>query len=70
MLLEIKDLEVFFKSSEGIVKAVNKVDLNILGGKTTAIVGESGSGKSVTSLAIMGLLDKSSIEKISGEINF
>ncbi|MHC5098580.1 ABC transporter ATP-binding protein, partial [Peptoniphilus genitalis] len=39
-------------------------------GKTTAIVGESGSGKSVTSLAIMGLLDKSSIEKISGEINF
>ena len=55
MLLEIKDLEVFFKSSQGIVKA---------------IVGESGSGKSVTSLAIMGLLDKSSIEKISGEINF
>lgn len=70
MLLGIKDLEVFFKSSDGIVKAVNKVDLNILDGKTTAIVGESGSGKSVTSLAIMGLLDKSSIEKISGEINF
>ena len=69
MLLEIKDLEVFFKSSQGIVKAVNKANINTRDGKTTAIVGESGSGKSVTSLAIMGLLDKSSIEKISGEIN-
>ena len=70
MLLEIKDLEVFFKSSQGIVKAVNKVNINTRDGKTTAIVGESGSGKSVTTLAIMGLLDKSSLEKISGEINF
>ena len=70
MLLEIKDLEVFFKSSQGIVKTVNKANINTRDGKTTAIVGESGSGKSVTSLAIMGLLDKSSIEKISGEINF
>lgn len=70
MLLEIKDLEVFFKSSQGIVKAVNKVNINTRDGMTTAIVGESGSGKSVTSLAIMGLLEKSSIEKISGEINF
>lgn len=70
MLLEIKDLEVFFKSSQGIVKAVNKANINTRDGKTTAIVGESGSGKSVTSLAIMGLLDKSSLEKISGEINF
>lgn len=70
MLLEIKDLEVFFKSSQGIVKAVNKANINTRDGKTTAIVGESGSGKSVTSLAIMGLLDKSSIEKISGEISF
>lgn len=70
MLLEIKDLEVFFKSSQGIVKAVNKANINTRDGKTTAIVGESGSGKSVTSLAIMGLLDKSYLEKISGEINF
>lgn len=70
MLLEIKDLEVFFKSSQGIVKAVNKANINTRYGKTTAIVGESGSGKSVTSLAIMGLLDDSSIEKISGEIIF
>ena len=70
MLLEIKNLEVFFKSSQGIVKAVNKANINTRDGKTTAIVGESGSGKSVTSLAIMGLLDKSSLEKISGEINF
>lgn len=70
MLLEIKNLEVFFKSSQGAVKAVNGVDINIREGVTSAIVGESGSGKSVTSLAIMGLLEDSSIEKISGEINF
>lgn len=70
MLLEIKNLEVFFKSSQGTVKAVNKVNINTRDGMTTAIVGESGSGKSVTSLAIMGLIDKSSLEKISGEINF
>ena len=70
MLLEIKDLEVFFKSSQGIVKAVNKANINTRYGKTTAIVGESGSGKSVTSLAIMDLLDDSAIEKISGEIIF
>lgn len=70
MLLEIKDLEVFFKSSQGIVKAVNKVNINTREKMTTAIVGESGSGKSVTSLAIMGLLDESSLEKISGEIIF
>lgn len=70
MLLEIKNLEVFFKSSQGAVKAVNKVNINTRDGMTTAIVGESGSGKSVTSLAIMGLIDKSSLEKISGEINF
>lgn len=70
MLLEIKNLEVFFKSSQGVVKAVNKVNINTRDGMTTAIVGESGSGKSVTSLAIMGLIDKSSLEKISGEINF
>ncbi|MFR7760736.1 MAG: ABC transporter ATP-binding protein, partial [Peptoniphilus grossensis] len=70
MLLEIKDLEVFFKSSQGIVKAVNKVNINTREKMTTAIVGESGSGKSVTSLAVMGLLDKSSLEKISGEIIF
>ena len=39
MLLEIKDLEVFFKSSQGIVKAVNKVNINTREKMTTAIVG-------------------------------
>lgn len=70
MLLEIKNLKVYFKSKDKIVKAVNGVNIEIEKGKTTAIVGESGSGKSVTSLAVMGLLDKSSIAEISGEIIF
>lgn len=70
MVLEIKNLKVFFKSSQGIVKAVNGVNIDIPKRKTSAIVGESGSGKSVTSLAIMGLLDKQSLAEISGEIIF
>lgn len=70
MLLEIKNLKVYFKSKDKIVKAVNGVNIEIEKKKTTAIVGESGSGKSVTSLAVMGLLDKSSIAEISGEIIF
>lgn len=70
MILEIKNLKVYFKSDDKIVKAVNGVNIDIPKGKTTAIVGESGSGKSVTSLSIMGLLDESSLAELSGEINF
>lgn len=70
MVLEIKNLKVFFKSSQGIIKAVNGVNIDIPKRKTSALVGESGSGKSVTSLAIMGLLDKQSLAEISGEIIF
>jgi len=47
-LLEIKDLIVEFRSVEGIVRAVNKVSLNVHEGEILGIVGESGAGKSVT----------------------
>ena len=44
-LLEVKNLKTFFKTRNGIVKAVNDVSYSIYPGKTLGIVGESGSGK-------------------------
>lgn len=70
MLLEIRDLKVYFQTEQGIVKSVNGVDILAEEGKTCAIVGESGCGKSVTSLAVMGLLDRKGIDTLSGEIVF
>ncbi|HEX3033142.1 MAG TPA: ABC transporter ATP-binding protein [Bacillota bacterium] len=58
MLLEVKNLTTEFKLKRGIVKAVNDISFSIDKGEILAIVGESGSGKSVTSLSIMGLLQK------------
>ncbi|MDA8441631.1 MAG: ABC transporter ATP-binding protein [Peptococcaceae bacterium] len=58
MLLEVKGLSTEFKLKRGIVKAVDNISFTIDKGEILAIVGESGSGKSVTSLSIMGLLQK------------
>ncbi|MDF2683690.1 MAG: peptide transporter ATP-binding protein [Brevibacillus sp.] len=54
-LLEIKGLKTYFYTDEGVVAAVDGVDINIREGETVGIVGESGSGKSVTSLTAMRL---------------
>ena len=56
-LLEVKNLKTFFKTRNGIVKAVNDVSYSIYPGKTLAIVGESGSGKSVSAMSVLRLLD-------------
>jgi len=68
-LLQVRDLSVTFPTEDGRVQAVDKVSFSIERGRTLAVVGESGSGKSVTSQAIMGLIDRQSAE-ISGEILF
>ena len=56
-LLEVKNLKTFFKTRNGIVKAVNDVSYSIYPGKTLGIVGESGSGKSVSTMSVLRLLD-------------
>ncbi|HWQ02412.1 MAG TPA: ABC transporter ATP-binding protein [Gaiellaceae bacterium] len=54
-LLEVNDLKTYFRTDDGIVKAVDGVTFSVEKGKTLGIVGESGCGKSVTCLSIMGL---------------
>lgn len=53
--LEVKDLRISFRTTNGKVQAVRDIDFDLYEGETLAIVGESGSGKSVTSRAIMGI---------------
>lgn len=57
-LLDVQDLTVEFTTRRGIVKAVQHVNISVARGETLAIVGESGSGKSVTSYAVMRILDR------------
>jgi peptide/nickel transport system ATP-binding protein len=54
-LLEVDDLRTYFRTDDGIVKAVDGISFSVEKGQTLGIVGESGCGKSVTCLTIMGL---------------
>lgn len=65
-VLQVKDLSVTFPSEDGAVHAVRGINFSLNNGEVLGIVGESGSGKSVTSMAIMGLLDESA--KVEGSI--
>jgi peptide/nickel transport system ATP-binding protein len=57
-LLDIRDLTVEFATRRGTVTAVRNIDIGVGKGETLGIVGESGSGKSVTSFAVMRILDR------------
>jgi len=56
LLLEIKGLKTYFHLAEGVVRAVDGVDLKLWRGHTLGVVGESGCGKSQTSMSIMRLV--------------
>ena len=68
-LLAVRDLCVEFATRRGTVTAVRSVNLQIAKGETLGIVGESGSGKSVTSYAVMRILDRAG-RIVSGGIEF
>ena len=69
-ILEIDDLNTYFFTDQGVVKAVNGVSFNIPKNKTVGIVGESGCGKSVTSMSVMRLLQGPQGQIYSGSIRF
>ena len=69
-VLEIKGLKTQFLTKQGVVKAVDGVDLVIGRGETVGVVGESGCGKSVTALSILRLLPPASGRIAAGQILF
>src|SRR5260221_13847485 len=68
-LLDVRDLTVEFATRRGVVRAVQHVNISVAKGETLGIVGESGSGKSVTSYAVMRILDRAG-KIASGSITF
>ncbi len=67
-LISVKNLSIRFKTEEGYFDAVKNISFELNKGEILGIVGESGSGKSVSSLAILGLLDKKVTEFPTGSI--
>jgi peptide/nickel transport system ATP-binding protein len=69
-LLDVKNLKTYFFTDEGVVRAVDGVDLYIEKGETLGVVGESGCGKSVTALSIMKLIPQPPGRIVEGEIKY
>jgi oligopeptide transport system ATP-binding protein len=70
VLLEVDQLQVEFRTRDGVAKAINGVSFELHEGETLAILGESGSGKSVTAQAIMGILDSPPGFVTGGEVRY
>jgi oligopeptide/dipeptide ABC transporter ATP-binding protein len=69
-LLLVEDLQTYFYTRAGVVKAVEGVSFHLGKGKTLGIVGESGSGKSVTALSIMRLIPQPPGRFVNGRVAF
>ena len=57
-ILTVRDLHTHFFAREGVIRAVDGVDLDVFAGRTLGVVGESGCGKSVTARSILGIVEK------------
>ncbi|HSK68261.1 MAG TPA: ABC transporter ATP-binding protein [Candidatus Limnocylindria bacterium] len=69
-LLEVRDLEVVYKTDLETVRAVNGVSLSLKKGKTLGIVGETGAGKTTTALSVMRLLPARTGKILGGSVTF
>ncbi|WP_456724971.1 MULTISPECIES: ABC transporter ATP-binding protein [unclassified Bradyrhizobium] len=69
-LLDIKGLKTHFTTDDGIVQAVDGVDISINRGETLCVVGESGCGKTVTAMSILKLIAMPPGKIVAGEIMF
>jgi oligopeptide/dipeptide ABC transporter ATP-binding protein len=69
VLLSVRGLTTYFYTEDGVVKAVDGVDLDVHNGEVLGLVGESGCGKSVTSFSIMRLIDMPG-KILKGEVMF
>lgn len=69
-LLEVNNLQTYFFTRGGVVKAVDNVSFVMKAGETLGVVGESGCGKSVTALSVMRLIANPPGKIVGGEINF
>ncbi len=67
-VLDVQDLQTWFYTRQGIVKAVDKVSLSVRRGETLAVVGESGCGKSITALSIMRLIQSPPGRIVGGKV--
>ena len=69
-LLSVENLKVYFKSADGIARAVDGVSFEVGREETVCLVGESGCGKTVSALSILGLIDSPPAEIAGGRITF
>jgi peptide/nickel transport system ATP-binding protein len=67
-LLEIRGLKTHFKTDDGMVRAVDGVDITIGAGETVGIVGESGCGKTVTAMSVLKLIAMPPGQFVAGQI--
>lgn len=67
-ILQVKNLSVNYETQDGIVHALNRIDLEIEEGKTLGLVGETGAGKTTLAKSILGLLSQRTARIKSGEI--
>ena len=69
-LLEIKGLKTHFATDDGILRAVDGVDISINKGETLCVVGESGCGKTVTAMSVLKLIAMPPGRIVEGQILF